>query len=172
MGVAYRASQTFRVLLAKPGSEDLALAEEHLPPPLRDLFHQMSPADQAHGVRVLRTLLASGDGDPNLLAAALLHDVGKSLVRLRLWERILVVIYSWFAPGRSHRWGEGQLNSWRRPLVIAVYHPAWGAEMIRQAGGSEELATLVLRHQEELTSEPAKEIDRLLYRLQEADGLN
>ncbi|HEY45580.1 MAG TPA: HD domain-containing protein [Anaerolineae bacterium] len=172
MSLTYRASQTFRVLLAKPGSEDLALAEEHLLPPLVELFHQMSPADQIHGLRVLHSLLAQDEGDPNLLAAALLHDVGKSQVRLRLWERILIVLVSWFAPERSQRWGEGQLNSWRRPFVIAVHHPAWGAEMIRQAGGTEELATLVLRHQETLPPDPAKEIDRLLFRLQEADGLN
>ena len=172
MSLAYRSSQTFRVLLAKPRSEDLALAKEHLPPSLRDLFHDMSPADQIHGLRVLRSLLARGEGNPNLLTAALLHDVGKSQVRLRLWERILIVLVSWLAPGRVRRWGKGELRSWRRPFVIAVHHPAWGAEMIRQAGGSEELATLVLHHQEDLPSDPAKEIDRLLFRLQEADGLN
>lgn len=172
MGISYRASQTFRVLLAKPGSEDLALAEEHLLLPLGELFHQMSPADQVHGLRVLRSLLARGEGDPNLLAAALLHDVGKSQVRLRLWERILIVLVSWLAPGRVQLWGEGELTSWRRPFVIAVRHPAWGAEMIRQAGGTEELATLVLRHQEEPPPDPAREIDRLLIRLQEVDKLN
>ncbi len=172
MGLTYRASQTFRVLLAKPRSEDLVLAEEHLPPPLGALFHQMSPADQAHGLGVLRSLLARDEKDPNLLAAALLHDVGKSQVRLRLWERIFIVLVSWLAPGRVQRWGEGQLTSWRRPFIIAVRHPAWGAEIIRQTGGSGELVTLVLRHQEDLPPDPAKEIDRLLYRLQEADGLN
>ena len=172
MGLVYRASQTFRILLAKPGSEDLALAEEHLPPPLTELFDQMSPADQAHGLRVLRSLLARGEGDPNLLAAALLHDVGKSQVQLQLWERILIVLASWLTPGRSRRWGEGKLTSWRRPFVIALHHPTWGAEMIRQAGGSEKLVTLVLRHQDDLPPNSTKEINQLLYRLQEADGLN
>jgi hypothetical protein len=172
MGFAYRASQTLRVLLAKPGSEDLALADQHLPPNLGVLFHQMSRGDQVHGLRVLRSLLARSEGDPDLLAAALLHDVGKSRVRMRLWERILIVVVSWLAPGRVRDWGEGQLNSWRRPFVISVHHPAWGAEMIRQAGGSQQLVALVLRHQEHLPPDPTREIDRLLYRLQEADGLN
>jgi putative nucleotidyltransferase with HDIG domain len=172
MDLVYRASQTFRVLLAKPGSEDLALAEEHLPPPLREVFHQMSPADQVHGFRVLRSLLARDEGDPNLLAAALLHDVGKSQVQLKLWERILIVLASWLIPGRSRRWGEGETTGWRRPFVIAVHHPTWGAEMIRQAGGSEKLVALVLRHQDDLPPDSTKEIDQLLYRLQEADGLN
>jgi hypothetical protein len=44
--------------------------------------------------------------------------------------------------------------------------------MIRQAGGSEELASLVLNHQEDLPHDLALEIQHLLYRLQEADGLN
>jgi hypothetical protein len=172
MGLAYRASQTLRILLSKPGSEDLALVEQLLPPPLGGLFHQMSPGDQVHGLRVLRSLIARGEGDPDLLAAALLHDVGKSRVRMRLWERILAVLVSWIAPGKARDWGEGQLNGWRRPFVISVQHPVWGAKMIRQVGGSEELAALVLRHQEHLPPDPTKEIDRLLVRLQEADGLN
>jgi putative nucleotidyltransferase with HDIG domain len=172
MGFVYRTSQTFRVLFAKPRLKDLALAEEHLPPPLRELFHRMSPADQVHGLRVLRSLLARGEVDPNLLAAALLHDVGKSQVQLKIWERIFIVLASWLTPGRTRRWGEGELTNWRRPFVIAVHHPAWGAEMIRQAGGSEELITLVLRHQDDLHPNLTKEIDQLLYRLQEADGLN
>jgi putative nucleotidyltransferase with HDIG domain len=172
MGLTYRASQTFKVLLAKPRSEDLVLAEEHLSSPLRELFHQMSPADQVHGLRVLRSLLTRGEENPNLLSAALLHDVGKSQVRLRLWERILIVLISWLTPGRVQSWGKGELRSWRRPFVIAVRHPDWGAEMIRQAGGSEELVNLVLRHQDDLPPDPIEEIDRLLSLLQEADGLN
>jgi hypothetical protein len=172
MGLAYRTSQTIRVVLAKPEPEDLALAEEHLPSSLWDLFQQMSPADQVHGIRVLRSLLRRGEGDPDLLAAAILHDVGKSQVRLRLWERVLIVLASWLSPSRVCHWGEGKLTGWQRSFVVSVHHPVWGAEMIRQAGGSGELVNLVLRHQEDLPPDPAREIDRLLIRLQEADGLN
>ncbi|HEY42951.1 MAG TPA: HD domain-containing protein [Anaerolineae bacterium] len=132
----------------------------------------MSAADQVHGVSVLRSLLARGEGDPDLLAAALLHDVGKSQARLQLWERILIVLASWLFPSRVRRWGENEHTGWQRPFVIAVRHPFWGAEMIRQAGGSQELIALVLRHQENLPADSAREIDRLLIRLQEADGLN
>jgi hypothetical protein len=172
MGLTYRASQTFRLLFSKPDAEDLALVQAHLPSALWDLFRQMSRGDQAHGLRVLHSLLTRGESDPNLLAAALLHDVGKSYVRLRLMERILIVVISWFAPDRVHQWGKGELTSWRRPFVIAVQHPAWGAEMIRQAGGPEMLAKLVLRHDDELPTTPASEIDSFLHRLQEADGSN
>jgi len=44
--------------------------------------------------------------------------------------------------------------------------------MIRQAGGTEELETLVLRHQEEPPPDPEREIDRMLIRLQAVDKLN
>lgn len=172
MGLVYRTSQAFRVMLAKPKPEDLDLVEEHLPSPLGELFHQMSLADQVHGLRVLRSLLARGERDPDLIAAALLHDVGKCQVRLRLWERVLIVLATYLAPGRVRRWGDGELTGWQRPFVIAVRHPAWGAEMVRQASGSQELVTLVLRHQESLPPDSAREIERLLIRLQEADRLN
>ena len=38
----------------------------------------MSVSDQRHSLNVMRTLRRQGHTEPDLLAAALLHDVGKS----------------------------------------------------------------------------------------------
>ncbi len=172
MGLVYRAGQFFQALAARPRSQDRALVEVHLPPALRPLFDTMSPADQAHGIRVLRALLRQGEAHPDLLAAALLHDVGKSRVPLRLWERVVVVLAEVLLPGASAHWGRGRPRGWRRPFVVALQHPRWGAEMLAAAGASPLLQELVCRHQEPLDGPPDDPTEVLLRKLQQADSRN
>lgn len=172
MNLAYRTTQFFRLLFDKPAPQDLSLVEETLSLSLMHLFRGMTAADQTHAIRVLHTLLEQGQRDPSLLAAALLHDVGKSHVRPRLWDRVAVVLGTAIVPNAVQRWGHGEHKGWRRPFIIAARHPTWGAEMILAAGGSQELATLVSRHQDSLKAKTDTQIDQLLHHLQEADGMN
>jgi putative nucleotidyltransferase with HDIG domain len=172
MKIAYRASQFFQALFAKLTPEDIQLVNQHLSPALLEVFHHMNRSDQLHGIRVLRSVCVNGENHAVLCAAALLHDVGKSRHPFRLWDRILVVLGTALIPNAVERWGNGEPRGWRRAFVVAAQHPHWGAEIIRAAGGSEELAALVKRHQEGPLPHPETEIDRLLLRLQEADGVN
>jgi hypothetical protein len=172
MNLAYRTTQFFRAMIAKPRPQELALVEANLSPPMAELFWKMSSTEQVHGLRVLRSLIAQGQNDPDLLAAALLHDVGKIRFTLHIWERVLIVLANWFIPEMVQRWGVGEPDGWRRPFVIASLHPMWGAEMVRDAGGSKILIDLVRRHQEPLSSGSQLKIDHLLHLLQETDGVN
>ncbi len=172
MKIAYRASQFFHAIFASLAPEDHSLIENTLSPSLLELFRRMSRSDQLHGIRVLRSVRADGSDHPTLCAAALLHDVGKSRHRPQLWDRILVVLVTALFPDAVERWGNAEPRGWRRAFVIAAQHPRWGAEIIRNAGGSDDLVTLVRRHQETPPLPPQTEIDRLLHRLQQADGEN
>jgi hypothetical protein len=62
------------------------------------LFRTMSPADQQHSLRVCRKLLARGCKDKDMLAAALLHDVGKAQGRVPFWTRPAIVLGKKLAP--------------------------------------------------------------------------
>jgi len=172
MKISYRASQFFHALFARLTPEDKLVIEKTLSPSLVEVFQRMSPSDQLHGLRVLRSICTAGEADPTLCAAALLHDAGKSRHPFRLWDRIVVVLGTALIPDAIERWGAGEPRGWRRPFVIAAQHPQWGAEIVRAAGGREELITLISRHQEIPVSHPRSEIDRDLLRLQQADGNN
>jgi putative nucleotidyltransferase with HDIG domain len=169
---AYRAAQFLRAWIGSVKPHDLSLVDQHLPPSLTQLFRQMSPADQLHGIRVLQDLIELGERDPNLLAAGLLHDVGKSRVQLRLWERVCIVLASTLVPNLVKRWGVGQPKGWRRPFIVATQHSTWGAEMVEKAGGTPTLVRLIHQHQHPILPGPQRNADHLLRRLQQVDGTN
>jgi putative nucleotidyltransferase with HDIG domain len=166
---AYRASQFLQALLAQPAAEDACLVADHLPPTLRPLHHAMSRAEQSHSLAVLRALLRQGQTDPDLLAAALLHDVGKARVRLRLLDRVAVVLTQRLAPEVARAWGTGAPRGWRRPFTVAAQHADWGGDILEQAGASPRLVALVRQHHA-VHPPPKVEEDRLLAALQIADG--
>ncbi len=116
------------------------------------LFDQMQPAEQAHSIGVFRKLREAGFTNRDLLIAALLHDVGKIKVPLRLWERVEVVIFKKIVPGFADTWGKAALKGWQKPFVVALRHPSWGAELAEQAGASQLTVSLIKRHQDKLVS--------------------
>lgn len=136
------------------------------------LFFRMSDPDQSHSVRVFQTLVAQGEENSDLLMAALLHDVGKSLNPLRAWERFLVVVANQILPKQVLKWGQGEPQGWRKAFIVAHQHPEWGAALVQQEGGSEALVTLIRYHQEHAPSSFGMAGQELIKRLQAADGMN
>ncbi len=124
------------------------------------LFMRMPPFEQAHSLHVARALLELGEKDPDLLSAALLHDVGKICQPLRLWERAWIVIGMAFFPGLARKWGTisqntGAVSFLKRPFIVAAQHPLWGAELALQAGASSRSADLIRAHQSRENETPA-----------------
>ncbi len=121
-------------------------AAERLSPALLRLFQTMTPAEQQHSIALSQALEAQGHTDPDLLAAALLHDVGKTLHPPYLWERVWVVLGEHFLPRRAAAWGAGSPRGLRRGFVIRQQHAAWGADLATQSGASPCTADLIRRH--------------------------
>jgi hypothetical protein len=172
MGMSYRAGQFLHLLTAKRKREHRRFVYEILDSSMAALFFRMSDPDQSHSVRVFQTLVDQGEEGEDLLRAALLHDVGKSLHPLRAWERSLVVVTNRIFPNQVLKWGHDEPYGWRKPFVVALQHPEWGAALVQQEGGSETLVTLIRYHQENAPPNIGKDVQELLERLQTADGMN
>lgn len=169
MNLTYRTAQFVRSIGARAKLQDLARTWPFLTEAQRAMFLRLPPADQLHSLRVLDRLVESGERDPDLLAAALLHDVGKLHRPLRLMERVFVVLAQAIAPGLaaacSDEWG----TAWRCALAVSQKHAQWGSEMLAGTGASQRLTDLV-RHHQDTPHEPTSETERLLLRLQQADN--
>jgi hypothetical protein len=170
MGIFYRVGQFWQMWRARPLPDDAREAiTAVLTPAEMALFDQFSLSDQQHSCRVMHLLTTAGHTQPDLLTAALLHDVGKTRAPLSIWERSLIVLAQAFLPARVTAWGQGDAGGWQRPFVVKAQHPAWGADMARAAGSSLLAIELIRRHQDPLPETAVTEADQLLRLLQWAD---
>jgi hypothetical protein len=169
----YRLRQFFQAIFVRPDANALTEVEAELGPDLFSLFSQMTPFDQEHSIRVYWMLLACDETDPDLLAAGLLHDVGKSRYPLPIYERAIVVLFRDLFANRELG-TSGSIRWWERPFYNAQRHPSWGADMVLKHGGSEKTAALIRCHQDHLPTTPsaADEMDRMLRVLQDVDSQN
>jgi hypothetical protein len=167
----YRVRQFFGSVLARMSAAELDQADAYLSPAGRKLFRQMSAADQRHSLAVMRELEQCGDAHPSLLAAALLHDVGKSAARLTPVHRTIVVLAQRFWPAALAWLAREPAPAWRKPFVVQCRHPKLGAQWAEQAGCDAISVALIRRHQEHV-GQPQNEVEELLHRLQRADKNN
>lgn len=173
MGIAYRIQQFWRLLKVEPfPQEALPVVAAVLSPAELALFRKQAATDQTHGLRVLQTLQAAGETDSALLAAALLHDVGKCRLAPTIWDRVVGAFGERFFPQRAASWGEGNPNLLRRPFVIRFQHAAWGAEMAQRAGSRPLTVRLIRYHQGDGEELQNPEEIQLLARLKWADNRN
>ena len=171
MSAAYRVRQFIRAAGAwiRPAGVDESFLERYLSPQAASLFRAMPNHDRQHALNVFRTLQRGGYGDPDLLAAALLHDAGKSVPGgSRLWHRVAAVLMYAFWPGLLEQLGQEEWDGWRRPFYVQQHHAALGAELAREAGCSPVTVGLIRRHEDR----PVQGHDPLLAALRAADGMN
>ena len=172
----YRLRQAWRGVWARPLPPPLCHhIANHLSPAQMALFGRFTPRDQWHSYGVWRTLCQAGHTHPDLLTAALLHDVGKSRIpRFGLIPRTWATLASKLWPTRAAVWGQrpwAQARPWQKPLVVYTQHPQWSYELATEVDTSPLALALIRRHQEPLAA-PRTEEEHLLALLQWADDQN
>jgi hypothetical protein len=123
-----------------PGEE--ARARQLLQETAWALFAAMPTADRRHALDVVARLVASGHPDPDLLAAALLHDAAKG-PRMRLWHRVAGVLLEAVAPGALARLASTDDRSWRHPFHLYLHHADLSAAAALRAGCGPRVAAFI-----------------------------
>ena len=181
MSAVYRARQFVRAARACiwPDPDEESIAAPHLTSEGLALFRAMPSYDRRHAMDVFVTLREAGHADTDLLAAALLHDVGKTVGQssrkaagrdpaLRLWHRVAVVLMRAVTPRLLNGVAEDEPGSWRQAFHVQQHHAAIGADLAQEAGCSLRTVALIRHHED-----PAGEmVDPLLLALQSADAAN
>ena len=144
-----------------PTDADFALAREWLPQPLLALFLEQHSRDIVHSANTARWLLDQGHTDRDLIAAALLHDIGKGQQRRR--DRVAWVIAGHLGLTRVAA-DPGSRLELRRALARSATHSPSGADRLLAAGASPRVIDLTRRHHEPAGDDP------MLALLQQADA--
>lgn len=185
MGLRYRAWQLRQLLAAGPLSAEAAATVQALLSSAEwELFQRLRYSDQWHSYRVLKMLQEAGRREPALLTAALLHDVGKTCLRLSVLDRCVIVVVGKLWPAQAQRWGMAVTTGapepvwlttrpfgWRTPFVVREQHAAWSAALA-QAAGSAPLAVALMRQHQASPETVAAPLRDLLTALQWADDQN
>jgi putative nucleotidyltransferase with HDIG domain len=150
--IQYRVRQFWRTIFVKTDPLELDRAMGLLTPEQAGLFSQLQPGEKDHSLVMVRKLIEQGENHPDLLVAAMLHDIGKLQYRLHPLERTMIVLAEAIMPGKVRQWGNlppggwNQVHSWRKAFVVAEQHAEWGAQLAHQAGVSSLTETLIREH--------------------------
>ena len=140
----YRSRQFFRSAGPSLSEEERTEVTQRLNAEQQRLFYAMTARDQRHCLDVFHALRRDGHDDPELLAAALLHDVGKGPVRL--WHRVAYVLIHAVSPRLLRRLASDRGSGWRRSLASFSEHSQRGAALVEATGASQAVVTMVRLH--------------------------
>ena len=130
------------------------------------LLARLSPFDRAHHLRVHQLLIEAGHDDPDLLRAALLHDIGKADERGRVnpLHRAIHILLRWISPALLDRLAHDG-GGLRRGVWLSVHHAEIGAALAATAGASARCCELIASH-----GTPSNDDDPLVMILAAADN--
>jgi hypothetical protein len=132
-----------------PRPADREWAEAQLLPAELELWQRMPGPDRRHSVAVARRVeRALGDRATRaVLAAALLHDVGKLDAHLRTYGRVVATLAGRFVGRESaviHQWT--QTSGFTRRVGLYLTHPELGGDLLALAGSDPLTITWAREH--------------------------
>ncbi|MDR3602795.1 MAG: HD domain-containing protein [Desulfosporosinus sp.] len=146
----YRVHQFTHAFFPHINCLEIKWTRNTLSPEAYALFLKQSRTEQRHALDVAKSIFnnnraLSYSDLQNLLAAALLHDCGKSIVSIRLWQRVFIVLMQkmpqplWSCLENSH-------TIFALPLKISTQHATWGGCLAEKAGLNPEICLLIREH--------------------------
>jgi hypothetical protein len=169
-----RIKRLYKVIFPAIKPEEIQQAAQILPVSAFALFCRQALPEQRHALDVADSLQRQGiflslsvKEYGNLISAALLHDCGKSLVQIRLWQRVAISLLGacpW--PFLKNYLRNRKCHSGRFVLTldIAEQHAEWGEFLAKQAGLNRHVCLLIRQHHS-----PCSKLGRIL---QEHDNKN
>lgn len=133
----------------RPSDQDLAWAGSFLTDDERRLFAKMAATDQRHLLGVARAVERHGvDGQAPerwVMAAALLHDVGKTVAGLGTYGRVVATL-SEAVGGASMATAWTESSGFTRKVGLYLQYPHLGADLLQLAGSDERVVAWAAEH--------------------------
>jgi hypothetical protein len=147
--IPYRFQQLYMALRASPlTSSECEEVRKKLTPPQAALYFGLPVYEQRHALRVCRTLQSAGHTDPELLQAALLHDIGKrdpeSGRTITIWGKTVNIVLRTIGGNKLvARVARPDPRRWRYVFWLQLRHEQRGMELAEAAGSSPKVVALV-----------------------------
>jgi hypothetical protein len=153
----HRARRFGRSLVARaPSDDDTRWAHAQLTEAEQRLFDKMPAVDRSHSIAVARLVvsrlgeLGLSDSDEDgrwLLAAALTHDVGKSVAGLGTYGRVVATL-SEAVGGASMAPVWADKRGMTRKVGLYLQYPTLGSDLLAVAGSDERVVAWAAQHHE------------------------
>jgi hypothetical protein len=120
-----------------PSAADAAWIHDVLLDGEREVWQRMSRADRRHAAGVARRVerALGGEATRPVLAAALLHDCGKTASGLGTYGRVIATL-SVKVAGRDTAVAWSETRGFTRRVGLYVEHPRLGADLLGMAGSA------------------------------------
>jgi putative nucleotidyltransferase with HDIG domain len=169
--IFYRIGQFQRAKNAKLSKKSLEFVRGKLGHAEQILFFRMDIIDQVHSINVAKKLIKTDPKNINkkLIEIALLHDVGKSLGRLKISDRVIWVLLNAVSENLANKIAEkGRSSSIRlfKSLWVLKYHALLSAKLLKKKGMDQVVVYIVAKHHEA----PKQDDPIELFRLRVADS--
>lgn len=162
---AHRARRLASALLGSgPGPDEERWARSWLSEAEGRFFDEMRPMDRRHAIAVARAVEEHTDGEPPrwVMAAALMHDVGKNVPGLGAYGRVVATLSGWVGGAdMAEHWAD--TTGFTRRVGLYLQYPRLGAELLAVNGSDPRVVAWSREHHdpEETWSIPA-EVGRML----------
>lgn len=129
------------------------------------LFNRLKVNDKHHCIRVCKDSINFNSTlnknekveEAKLARAALLHDIGKSVLHLSLIDKSIIVILDRITKGKIRKYKNN------RKINIYYNHPKEGYEILKEKGYSEEILEVVRDHHKKTYSKDNKFLHIIAY---------
>lgn len=153
--IIYRAKQFFFAIAAQMTEEDKSFARHHLDIKESALFFSLPSFEQKHAVVVAQKMKSAAAGNKSidqrrLVRLGLLHDIGKSAVKLSIFDKSMLVVLHRAIPPLYNllaKLGEPEnSNPILRKFYVHKHHGVIGSKLLSRIGESQDIINEVAEH--------------------------
>lgn len=171
--ILYRTRQFFHIVSSHYTKDDQAFARKYLTLEEMALFSKLPVFEQKHSVKTAKSMLCMVHGkdmdERKVAKIGLLHDIGKGLIHLSIFDKIFMVVIrafkeNWYDYLAKKGEPENSPKIFRR-FFVHKNHDALGEKLLSNLPVDKEVAHIIGRH----TAKPQKDDTFLLELLKKAD---
>lgn len=135
-----RIRQFLLCIFSSLGSQDLEYIDKKLDNNIKYIFLKLSKYEKKHSILVARAVEKQFKNDPDLVKAALLHDIGKTKYHINIIQKSLLVLFDLLTKGKLKKITEN------KSINIFYNHGQMGYDILKDSGYNERILFIVKNH--------------------------